>query len=191
MHSPEYYTPTQWMSVIPMDANARLIQYQHFMAKHHWPRQKFLLYVLKEWEMAHTAFQASAGSFLDSYDFNQNYHYLKRLIEELKMENRDTVRERIFGEGERGRNLTKREMKQLFKFLRKIENHYEECRTPPIPVELEKSIRSRETTDWLPWELEAIEKVDGWRSRLKDQKLAARDMFTMALARIRNGEKLP
>lgn len=140
--------------------------------------------------MPHTAFHASAGNFLDTYDFNQNYLYLKRLIEELKMENRETVRERIFGEGERGRNLTKKEMKQLFKFLRKIENHYEECRTPPIPAELEKSIRSRQSHDWLPWEQEAIEKVDGWRARLKEQKLAARDMFNTALEKIRSGEKL-
>lgn len=140
--------------------------------------------------MAHTAFHASAGNFLNSYDFNQNYLYLKSLIEELKTEDRNTVRERIFGEGERGRNLTKKEMKQLFRFLRKIENHYEECRTPPIPAELEKSIRSRETSDWLPWEQEAIEKVDGWRAQLKDRKLAARDMFNAALEKIRNGEKL-
>lgn len=140
--------------------------------------------------MPQTAVHAPAGSFLDSYDFNQNYLYLKRLIEELETENRATVRERIFGGRECGRNLSKREMKQLFRFLRKIETHYEECRTPPIPTELEKSIRSREAVEWLPWEQEAIEKVDGWRAQLRERKLAAREMFASALEKIRRGEKL-
>jgi hypothetical protein len=82
-------------------------------------------------------------------------------------------------------------MKQLFRFLRKIEHHYEECCSPPIPDELEKSIRSRDSEDWLPWELEAIEKVDAWREELQDRKLLARQMFQGALEKVRNGEKLP
>ncbi len=79
-------------------------------------------------------------------------------------------------------------MKQVFKFLRKIEHHYEECCTPPIPEELEKNIRKRDTADWLPWESEAIEKVDAWRAALQGRKQSAREMFNKALDTIRNGE---
>jgi len=139
----------------------------------------------KEWDMTESAFGASAGTLLDSYDFNQNYRYLKRLLKELKAQNIETVQREIFGEDERGRALTKKEMKQLFQFLRKIENHYDECRNPPIPEELEKSIRSRDNSEWLPWEKEAIEKVDAWREELKDRKQNARAMLTDALARLR------
>ena len=141
--------------------------------------------------MSQSAFHASAGDFLQSYDFNQNYRYLKKLIQELKVENDQSLKRALFGEDECKRTLTKKQMKQLFRFLRKIEHHYEECCTPPIPDELEKSIRERESDEWLPWELEAIEKVDAWREELQDRKLMARQMFQKALEKVRNGEKLP
>lgn len=140
--------------------------------------------------MTQSAFHASGGTFLDTYDFNENYSYLKKLIQDLKGEDSSSVRKELFGEAEPQRNLTKKEMKQLFRFLRKIENHYEECCTPPIPEELEKSIRLKDSSQWLPWELEAIEKVDAWRAELQDRRLKAREMLDSALARIRRGEKL-
>jgi hypothetical protein len=141
--------------------------------------------------MSQSAFHASAGDFLQSYDFNQNYSYLKMLIQELRVEDDKSLKRALFGEDDNERTLTKKQMKQLFRFLRKIEHHYEECCNPPIPDELEKSIRQRESDEWLPWELEAIEKVDSWREALQDRKLIARQMFEKALDKVRNGEKLP
>ncbi|HMK36453.1 MAG TPA: hypothetical protein VK463_15370 [Desulfomonilaceae bacterium] len=140
--------------------------------------------------MIQRAIDASAGNFLDSYDFNQNYKYLKKLIQDLKVENGTSLRREIFGEDEPDRVLTKKQMKQLFRFLRKIENHYEECCNPPIPEELEKSIRTRESSQWLPWEMEAIEKVDAWREALNDRKMYARQMLQKALEKIRAGESM-
>lgn len=122
-------------------------------------------------------------------DFEINYLYLKRLIEDLKMEDRDTVRERIFGSTERGRNLTKKEMKELFRFLGKVQNHYEECQAPPIPLDLEKSICDRDPGEWLPWEAEAIQKLDEWREKVKLMRFEAKKMFAMALERIRSGRE--
>jgi len=141
--------------------------------------------------MSQSAFHASDGDLLQSYDFNQNYRYLKKLIQELKVENEQSLKLALFGEDERELTLTKKQMKQLFRFLRKIEHHYEECCTPPIPDELEKSIRQRESDEWLPWELEAIDKVDAWREELHERKLMARQMFQKTLDKVRNGEKLP
>jgi hypothetical protein len=140
--------------------------------------------------MIQKAFDASDRGFSDSYDFDENYEYLKRLIQDLKKENRESIRKELFGNDEPARALTKKEMKQLFRFLRKIENHYEECTQPPIPPELEDAIRSRESSDWLPWELEAIEKVDMWRAKLEDSRQSAREMFEEALQKIRAGEKI-
>jgi hypothetical protein len=139
--------------------------------------------------MTQSALNACPGNFLDSYDFNKNYQYLKKLIHALKVENDTSVRRELFGEDDRERKLTKKQMKQLFRFLRKIEHHYEECCTPPIPEELEDSIRNRDSAEWLPWELEAIEKVDVWREQLQERRHAARQAFQTALERIRMGEK--
>jgi hypothetical protein len=138
--------------------------------------------------MTQSASHVSSGGVLDSYDFNRNYKYLKKLIEELKTENSVNFRKEIFGEEEPDRTMTKKQMKQLFKFLRKIESHYKECCNPPIPEDLEKGIRKREASSWLPWEQEAIEKVDVWRAALQERKLHAREMFNRALAEIRNGQ---
>lgn len=141
--------------------------------------------------MSQSAFRASAEAFLESYDFNENYQYLRKLIQDLKHENGTSLRKELFGAEERERTLTKKQMKQLFRFLRKIEHHYEQCCTPPIPDELEESIRSKESDEWLPWELEAIEKVDAWREELQDKKRIARQMFQKALEKVRKGEPLP
>lgn len=139
--------------------------------------------------MSQRALRTSADQEQETFDFKQNYRYLKRLLKHSRAEDGDCLRKEIFGEGEAGRNLTKREMKQLFKLLRKIESHYEECRTPPIPTELEDSIRARESDAWLPWELEAIEKVDVWRESLHEKHLAAREMLDEALAQLRQAQK--
>jgi len=141
--------------------------------------------------MSQSAFGASAPTFLGSYDFNENYRYLKKLIQDLKHENGTSLRKELFGEDERERTLSKKQMKQLFRFLRKIEHHYEQCCTPPIPEELERSIREKGSDEWLPWELEAIEKVDSWREELQEKRHSAREMFQRALERVRAGEELP
>jgi hypothetical protein len=140
--------------------------------------------------MSQSAFHASVGNFLDSYDFDQNYRYLKKLIKDLKAENRATLKKEIFGEDDPGRALTKKQMKQLFRFLRRIEKHYQECRRSPIPQELEESIRARDCSEWLPWEKEAIDKADAWREGLIERKSNAREMFNTALERIRQGEDI-
>lgn len=135
--------------------------------------------------MTQSAFHASARTLLESNDFNQDYRNLKKLIHALKIQNGNSVRREIFGEEERPQPLTVRDMKDLFRALRKIENHYEECSTPPIPQELEKSIRGRDSAEWLPWELEAIEKVENWRTELDDKRATAHKMFQDTLEKMR------
>lgn len=141
--------------------------------------------------MTRSASHASTGAAPDTYDFNRNYKYLKALIEQLKKENSESVGRKIFGEAERERDLTKNQMKQLFRFLRKVEKHYEACSRPPIPPELEASIRSRDSEEWLPWEMEAIEKVEVWREQLQQRRCKAREMLNIALERVRSGADLP
>lgn len=141
--------------------------------------------------MTRSASHASIEKSPDAYDFNRNYKYLKALIEQLKRENSESVRREIFGEADSDRSLTKNQMKQLFRFLRRVEKHYEACTKPPIPPELEASIRSRDSEEWLPWEMEAIEKVEVWREQLHQRRTKAREMLNVVLDRVRSGADLP
>jgi hypothetical protein len=139
--------------------------------------------------MSQSAVNACSGKAEDSYDFNQNYRYLKKLIHALKIENEGSVRREIFGQEQRTRALTKKEMKQLFRYLRTIEHTYEECLTPPIPEELEHCIRNKDDSAWLPWEMEAIEKVDCWRAELEARRRTARASLERTLENFRRGER--
>jgi hypothetical protein len=101
------------------------------------------------------------------------------------------MKKEIFGEADRDRSLTKKQMQQLFRFLRRVEKHYEACSKPPIPPELEASIRSRDSEEWLPWEMEAIEKVEVWREQLHQRRAKAREMLNTALDKVRRGPTCP
>ncbi len=140
--------------------------------------------------MSQSAFHTPAGNIFESYDFNENYQYLKKLIGDLKAENGTSVAEDIFGEDGRNKKLTKKQMKELFRFLRKIEKHYEDCCKAPIPEELEKHIRSRASSEWLPWEMEAVEKVEAWREEVRERKARAREMLKSTLEKVRRGDAL-
>ncbi|MDQ1237858.1 MAG: hypothetical protein QG577_42 [Thermodesulfobacteriota bacterium] len=141
--------------------------------------------------MTQSAFQTSEGASLDSIDFTHNYRNLKKIIQAIRVENGQTVGKELFGDEEDVPALTKKDLKDLFKMLRKIEHHYEECCNPPIPQALEKSIRNRDSSEWLPWELEAIEKVEIWRSDLDDRKKKAAKMFEQTLAKIKTRQIKP
>lgn len=123
-------------------------------------------------------------------DFTSNFKHLKKLIQELKVENDVTLRKELFGDEDVERRLTKKEMKLLFKFMRKLESHYDESSTPPIPKELEKSIRNRNKSAWLPWETEAIQKIEDWRQEIQEKRETARNLLNSALEKIRRGEKI-
>jgi len=139
--------------------------------------------------MTQSAFQTSEGTSLDSFDFNQNFRSLKKIIQAIKVENGQTVERELFGAEENVPALTKKDLKDLFKALRKVENQYEECCNPPIPQALEKSIRNRDSSEWLPWELEAIEKVEIWRSDLDDRKKKTAHLFEQTLQKIKARKK--
>jgi hypothetical protein len=145
---------------------------------------------MKELDMTQSSSHVLLESRSEAPDFTTNCKYLKKLIQELKVEDDTSVRKELFGEEEVERRLTKKEMKLLFKFMRKLETHYDEFSAPPIPKELEKSIRNRKTSNWLPWEAEAIQKVDAWREEVQEKRDSARTMLNNALDKIRRGEKM-
>jgi hypothetical protein len=58
-------------------------------------------------------------------------------------------------------SLNRRQISILNRFLE--EAQVAEDLEPPVPVELEASIRIKKRVSWLPWEAEAIRKIDRWR----------------------------
>ena len=59
--------------------------------------------------------------------------------------------------------LNRRQIRILNDYLVGLERNDPESMDPPVPAELEASIRIRKRSTWLPWEAEAIRKIDRWR----------------------------
>jgi hypothetical protein len=140
--------------------------------------------------MIQSRIRVLAEPLLDHQGLDQHHLYVKKLIQELKEENHAALKKELFGEDESNRTIDKKQIKELFRVLRKLERNYKECCSAPIPEELEGSIRSRQDSEWLPWEFEAIEKVDTWREEVQEKKVQARQILDRALERLRNGERL-
>ncbi|MGC8604000.1 MAG: hypothetical protein ACP5VS_09955 [Desulfomonilaceae bacterium] len=100
-------------------------------------------------------------------EFRENYKFLSELIDCKEKNNvaskglESMVEERL--KILRGK-LNRRQLKILTNYLSRIEDDDENLLTPPVPAELEASIRIRKKATWLPWEAEAIRKIERWRS---------------------------
>ncbi len=61
--------------------------------------------------------------------------------------------------------LNRRQVKILTDYLKQADDQDDGGSiTPPVPAELEASIRMRKRGAWLPWEAEAIRKIERWRT---------------------------
>lgn len=100
-------------------------------------------------------------------EFRENYLFLCELIN--CEENNNAARRALADLAEedlehiRGK-LNRRQLALVRRFIRGLKVRDAECLTPPVPAELEASLRIRERSTWLPWELEAIQKIDRWRT---------------------------
>ncbi len=63
-------------------------------------------------------------------------------------------------------SLSKREIAGRNRLVKSIFQRFSSILTPPIPRDLEKSIKSKEPNNWLPWEKEAMEKSALWRNEI-------------------------
>jgi len=99
-------------------------------------------------------------------EFRENYRFLTELI---NCEHKNTsasrglealVSERLsFMRGK----LNRRQVKILNQYLQTVDDNDPDALYAPVPAELEASIRIRKRSTWLPWEAEAIRKIDRWR----------------------------
>lgn len=102
-------------------------------------------------------------------EFRENYRFLTELIN-IKDKNNSAakkleslVEKRLYQI--RGK-LNRRQMRILNQFLKAGNEEEGEYLSPPVPEELEASIRVKKRSVWLPWEAEAIRKIERWRSDL-------------------------
>ncbi len=99
-------------------------------------------------------------------DFNSNYKRLKQLINKALKEGTPLEDLHLIP-----RNLTKEKTKQLSKedllrllhTIRRIKTRYQRLLQCPVPHELERDILAKAPEERLPWETEALEKIEQWR----------------------------
>jgi hypothetical protein len=102
-------------------------------------------------------------------EFRENYRFLSELIN-CKHKN-DSLTDGLESLVDqrlsqiRGQ-LNKRQLKVLNQFIEYANTSDQEAVAPPVPVELEAAIRIKKRAVWLPWEAEAIRKIERWRNDL-------------------------
>ncbi len=64
-------------------------------------------------------------------------------------------------------SLSRKEFQERNRQVRNVLKRYGSVLTPPVPPELEHSIRRKEKEVWLPFEAEAIRKVETWRKQIR------------------------
>jgi hypothetical protein len=103
-------------------------------------------------------------------EFRENYRFLSELIacSEKNSAAAHVLEELVLTKLHELRGkLNRRQIKILTECLQPSTEPSDESLQPPVPAELEASIRVKIRTSWLPWEAEAIRKIDRWRSDIR------------------------
>jgi hypothetical protein len=66
--------------------------------------------------------------------------------------------------------LTRKQVLERNRLVRDILNRFSRILTPPIPADLERSLKKKGPANLLPWEEEVLEKAEKWRKQIKKAK---------------------
>jgi len=66
--------------------------------------------------------------------------------------------------------LTRKQVLERNRVVRETLKRFSRILTPPIPIDLEKSLRKKSQAKLLPWEEEVLEKAEKWRKQVKKAK---------------------
>jgi hypothetical protein len=102
-------------------------------------------------------------------EFKENYLFLRELItcHEKNKAAKKVLQPLVhIAELQVRTGLNRRQRKILKDFLDGSQQNISEYFDAPVPPELEASIRIRKRSTWLPWEAEAIHKIEQWRADL-------------------------
>ena len=78
-------------------------------------------------------------------------------------------------------SLTRKQVTEHNRLLKNILKRFSKILTPPVPLDLESHIKSKDETALLPWEAEALQKVSQWRSEISKVKPQIMEEFRRAL----------
>jgi hypothetical protein len=98
-----------------------------------------------------------------------NYDYVKTVITMAKkngwdLESLDLIPKDLPTTGKL--SLSRKQVTERDRLVKSIFQRFSSILTPPIPHDLEQSIRSKDACNWLPWEKEVIEKISQWRDEI-------------------------
>jgi hypothetical protein len=62
--------------------------------------------------------------------------------------------------------LTRKQVVERNRLIKNILRRFAGVLTSPVPAEVEQFIRSKTETEWLPWEREAMERLESWRTEV-------------------------
>ena len=114
-------------------------------------------------------------SLSSSSDSRADYDYLKEILKIAHKNGWDTHTLGLVPKdlpANPAQPLKRREFEERNRLVKTILKRFEKVLTPPVPPDLEKSIRSKNEESWLPWQAEAIEKLDAWRQETLKMKPA-------------------
>ena len=78
-------------------------------------------------------------------------------------------------------SLTRKQVMEQNRLLKNILKRFSKILTPPVPLDLESHIKSKDETALLPWEAEALQKVSQWRNEISKVKPLIMDELRRAL----------
>lgn len=100
-------------------------------------------------------------------DFKSNYRQLKQLINKALKEGTPIEQLRLIPRNRPDRSprqFSRDDLLKLLSIIRRIKTRYQALLQSPVPRELERDIQSKAPEVRLPWEIEALEKVERWRN---------------------------
>ncbi len=103
-------------------------------------------------------------------DFESNYRHLKRVINTALKNGVSLNQLNLIPKNcsdKPSKNLSREDLLRLLKVIRRIKSRCESLLEPPVPAELERDILAKKPEDRLPWETEALEKIETWKKALR------------------------
>lgn len=99
-------------------------------------------------------------------DFNSNYRTLKRIINKALKEGTSLEELKLIPKNpseKPPRQLSREDLLKLLHTIRRIKTRCQRLLQSPVPKELERDILAKAPESRLPWENEALEKIEQWR----------------------------
>lgn len=100
-------------------------------------------------------------------DFKSNYRQLKQIIGKALKEGTPLEELHLIPKHPSRKDpkqFSKEDLLNLLRIIRRIKSRYERLLQSPVPRELERDILAKPKHERLPWEEEALDKVNQWRT---------------------------